>query len=280
MRPVGVERARRLMAIPVTVLVLGAGFLLLVSVFQRSLIYFPFREVPSPEEMELTGVETVSLSTADGLSLAGWFLATPATAPSGTVIVFNGNAGNRAYRAPLAAGLVDRGYHVLLFDYRGYGGNEGAPSETGLLTDARAARAYLVGRPDVDATRLVYFGESLGSGVAIALAAEHQPAALVLRSPFTSLADVGRFHYPFLPVRLLLKDRFASLDAIGRVASPVLVIAGGGDRIVPVHQSRRLFDAIRGPRTLVIIEGADHNDLALLAGDQMMAAVGRFLSAI
>ncbi len=158
MRPIGVRRARRLMAIPVTVLVLGAGFLLLVWVFQRSLIYFPFREVPSPEEMELTGVETVSLPTADGLSLTGWFLTTPATAPSGTVIVFNGNAGNRADRAPLAAGLVDAGYHVLLFDYRGYGGNEGAPSETGLLVDARAARANLVGRPDVDATRLVNFG--------------------------------------------------------------------------------------------------------------------------
>ena len=268
------------MAIPLTVIVLGAGLLLLVWVFQRSLIYFPSREVPSPEEMELTDVETVSLPTADGLSLAGWFLPSPAPAPSGTVIVFNGNAGNRAYRAPLAAGLVDRGYQVLLFDYRGYGGNEGAPSETGLLADARAARAYLVGRPDVDATRLIYFGESLGSGVAVALAAEHQPAALLLRSPFTSLADVGRFHYPFLPVRSLLRDRFASIDAIGRVASPVLVIAGDGDRIVPVDQSRRLFEAIRGPGALLIIEGADHNDLALLAGDQMMAAVGRFLSAI
>ena len=278
MRPV--RCVRHLMAIPVTVLVLGAGFLLLVWVLQRSLIYIPFREVPSPEEMGLTGVETVSLPTADGLALAGWFLPSPAPAPSGTVIVFNGNAGNRAYRAPLAAGLVEQGYQVLLFDYRGYGENEGAPSERGLLADARAARAYLVGRPDVDATRLVYFGESLGSGVAVALAAEHQPAALVLRSPFTSLVDVGRFHYPFLPVRSLLKDRFDSIDAIGRVASPVLVVAGDGDRIVPVDQSRRLFDAIRGPGELLIIEGADHNDFALLAGDQMMAAVGRFLSAI
>lgn len=276
----GLQRARRLMAIPVTVLVVAAGFLLLVWMFQRSLIYFPFHDVPSPEAMELTGVETVSLRTEDGLSLAGWFVASPTVASSGTVIVFNGNAGNRAYRAPLAAGLVDSGYQVLLFDYRGYGGNEGAPSETGLLADARAARAYLVSRPDVDATRLIYFGESLGSGVAVALAAEHQPAALVLRSPFTSLADVGRFHYPFLPVRWLLKDRFASIDAIGRVASPVLVIAGERDRIVPVDQSRRLFDAIRGPREIEIIEGADHNDLALLAGDRMMAAVGRFLSAI
>ena len=169
-------------------------------------------------------------------------------------------------------------FNVLLFDYRGYGGNGGAPTEPGLVADARAARAYLLGRADVDASRLVYFGESLGSAVAVTLAAEHGPVAMVLRSPFTSLVDVGRVHYPFLPVTALLRDRFASLDAIRDVRCPVLVIAGDRDRIVPVGQSRRLYDAVRAPKDLVIIAGADHNDPALGGGEEMMAVVVRFLS--
>ena len=178
------------------------------------------------------------------------------------------------------AALRDHGYQVLLFDYRGYGGNRGAPSEAGLLADARAARAYLLGRADVEASRLVYFGESLGGAVAIALAGEHEPAAMVLRSPFTSLVDVGRVHYSFLPVSLFLWDRFASIDAIGDITCPMLVVAGDRDRIVPVGQSRRLFDAARGPKELVILAGGDHNDPQVAVGEEMIGAVVRFLSTV
>ena len=275
-----VRFGRRAMGLLVTVCLVAAGGLLLIWAFQRTLIYFPLDHVPSPSDVGLAEVETVSIPTADGLVLRGWFVSSRAAAGSGTVIVFNGNAANRAFRAPLASTLRDHGYQVLLFDYRGYGGNGGMPTEPGLLADARAARAYLLGRADVDASRLVYFGESLGSAVAIALAAEHGPAAMVLRSPFTSLVDVGRVHYPFLPVTLLLRDRFASLDVIRDVGSPVLVIAGDRDRIVPVGQSRRIYDAIRAPKELVIIAGADHNDPELGAGEEMMAAVVRFLSPV
>ena len=265
----------------VTACLVAAGGLLLVWTFQRTLIYFPLDQVPLPSAVGLAEVETVTFPTEDGLVLSGWFVSNRSgAAASGTVIVFNGNAGNRAYRAPLAVTLRDAGYQVLLFDYRGYGGNGGAPTEPGLMADARAARAYLLGRADVDASRLVYFGESLGSAVAIGLAVEHGPAAMVLRSPFTSLVDVGRVHYPFLPVTLLLRDRFASLDAIGDVVCPVLVIAGDQDRIVPVGQSRRLYDAVRAPKELVIMAGADHNDTELGAGAEMMTAVVRFLSGV
>ena len=166
---------------------------------------------------------------------------------------------------------------VLLVDYRGYGGNPGTPSESGFAADSRAALAYLVGRSDVDASRLVYFGESLGAAVAVGLAVEHPPAALILRSPFTSMADAGQYHYPFLPVRLLLQDRFPSIDRIHRIRSPLLVIAGERDRIVPIQQSRRLYEAASDPKTLVVVPEADHNDYELLAGDEMIRAIVRFL---
>ena len=254
-----------------------AAFVVLVATMQRSLMYFPTADVPTPEEIGLADVEPVTFSTADGLRLSGWFVASSGPSPRFTVLVFNGNAGNRAYRGPLAAALRRHGLQVLLVDYRGYGGNPGSPTEEGLAADSRAALAYLAGRPDVDASRIVYFGESLGTAVAVDLAVEHPPAALVLRSPFTSMADIGQHHYPFLPVRLLLRDRFASIDRIQRIQVPLLVIAGAHDRIIPIENSRRLYDAAAAPKTLLVIPDADHNDDALLAGDEMIEAVVRFL---
>lgn len=256
-----------------------AALLALLWVGQRRLMYFPDGRVPAPREVGLAGVESVRFPTADGLELAGWFVPAGAEAKA-TVVVFNGNAGNRAYRAPLATALAAHGFNVLLFDYRGFGGNPGSPTEIGLAADARAAREYLADRPDVDAARVVYFGESLGTGVAVGLAAEQPPAALILRSPFTSMADVGVYHYPILPVRLLLRDRFASRDTIGRIRAPVLVIAGDRDEIVPLEHSRRLYDAVPSPKELVIIKGASHNDDELLAGEEMIQAIVRFLSGL
>ena len=243
---------------------------------QRQLIYFPSQSVPAAAAV-LPGAQEVAFDTEDGLRLRGWFV--PAAGePSGlTVLVLNGNGGNRAHRAPLAAALSRAGLAVLLFDYRGYGGNPGTPTETGLLADARAARAYLASQPDVDPGRLAYLGESLGTGVAVALAAEEPPLALVLRSPFTSLVDMGRLHYPVLPVGLLLWDRYPSLERIGRVAAPVLVVAGERDSLVPVAQSRRLYEAAAEPKRFVLIAGADHNDYALLAGERFIGEVVRFL---
>jgi uncharacterized protein len=252
--------------------------LLLCWLGQRRLIYFPFGEVPPPAAAGLPVAESISFQTEDGFTLAGWFVPEQlADARKGTtVIVFNGNAGNRAYRAPLAAALAERGVSVLLFDYRGYGGNPGSPSEEGLAADARAARRYVAGRKGSD--RIVYFGESLGTGVALRLTVEQPPLALILRSPFTSLTDTGRHHYPFLPVGLLLTDRYASIDRIGEVRCPLLVIAGDRDGVIPVAQSRRLFEAAREPKRLAIIERADHNDYELLAGKRMLDAITEFLT--
>jgi len=260
----------------VFVVVAGVALaLVLLWLLQRSMIYFPFGSVPEPASVGLPDAEPVTMATADGETLQGWWVAAQAAPAQGraTVIVFNGNAGNRGYRADLARGLRARGLNVLLFDYRGFGGSTGGPSEEGLAEDARAVRAYAASRPGVDPSRLVYFGESLGSAVAVGLAVEAPPAALVLRSPFTSLSDVGQLHYPFLPVRRLLRDRFPSLDRIERVAAPVAVIAGDRDGIIPIAQSRAIFDAAREPKSWTVVEGADHNDASLAHGRSVIDAI-------
>jgi uncharacterized protein len=251
---------------------------------QRRLIYHPAPRAVPPAATVLPAAEEVSFPTGDGLRLAGWFV--PAAGPPGrgprqprspAVLVCNGNAGNRSHRAPLAAALARAGLAVLLFDYRGYAANPGRPTEPGLAADARAALDYLAARPDVDPARLVYFGESLGAAVALRLAVDRPPAALVLRSPFASLAEVGRRYYPWLPVSLLLADRYDALGRVGRLAAPLLVVAGERDRIIPASHSRRLFDAAPEPKRFVLLPGAEHNDLDLLAGPRLLDELLAFL---
>jgi len=256
--------------------VLVVAVLTLIWLGQRRLMYFPDTNSPSLDRAGLASAEAVTFVTSDGLRLSAWFVTGTGSSPRPTVIVFSGNAGHREYRVPLAAALRFHGLNVLLTDYRGYGGNPGTPTEEGLAADARAARAYVLTRPDVDVTRVVYFGESLGGAVALRLAVEHQPAALVLRSPFASLTLVGQHHYPMLPVALLLRDRYPSIDRAPRIQCPVLVIAGTRDLVIPPDHTRRLYDAIVAPKTFVEIE-ADHNDEALLDGTEMMKAISGFI---
>jgi uncharacterized protein len=253
----------------VSVVVLWLALVVLVAIFQRQLIYLPDSAAPTPPE----DVEEVTLSTDDGLELTSWFL--PVEEQVSTVLVTPGNAGNRELRLPLARGLNERGHAVLLLDYRGFGGNAGSPSEEGLRADARAARAHLDARDDVDGDTLVYLGESIGTGVASGLATEAPPAALVLRSPFPELADVGRNAYPILPVRTLLRERYPVSDHLEAYGGPVLVVAGDADRIVPTELSRQVAE-VAGAE-LVVIPGADHNDLRLLAGDPYLDAVDTHL---
>ena len=253
-------------------LVIGGTWLavtLLAAVFQRSLIYLPDTADPTPPQ----DVEVVGFTTADGLELTAWLLAPeggPAAAAS-TILLAPGNAGNRAGRVPTARGLVARGHAVLLLDYRGYGGNPGSPSQTGLVADARAARDHLDARGEIDADRVVYLGESIGTAVVAALAAERPPAALVLRSPFPELADVGRSAYPFLPIRTLLRDRYPTLEFLAEVEVPILVVVGSEDRIVPNRLSVEVAEATGAQ--LVEIAGAGHNDPELFVGDRFLDAV-------
>ncbi|MEA2022873.1 MAG: alpha/beta hydrolase [Actinomycetota bacterium] len=260
------------------------GFGLVVACFvvgglwmlQDRLVYFPGPDPgPAPETWEEHTVET-----GDGLALSAWFRIDDAAVGRPLVIVLPGNAGNRSGRVPLGNHLADAGYGVVLGDYRGYGGNPGTPSEDGLISDAlaiaRAARGL-----GLDDAGIVYFGESLGAAVAIGAASAEPPDALVLGSPFTSLVDVGRHHYPWLPVGAFVRDRYASLERIkqGEVDGiPVLVIGGTADRTVPIEQSRAVAEALGA--TIHEVPGADHNDPSIRSAESMVRVVSEFIDSV
>ena len=269
---------RGLGGIGLAVLLAIAVGLALLWFGQRSMIYFPYAGVAPPFTLGLPNAQEVTFTTDDSLTLHGWFVPAASSPARFTLIVFNGNAGHRGMRAPVAAAFARHGVSTLLFDYRGYGDNTGNPSEDGLTRDARAALTHLRTRTDIDTSRIVYFGESLGAAVALRLATETPPYALVLRSPFTSLSDAGQFHYPYLPVRWLLRDRYPSLERVSSVSTPTLVIAGERDQIIPVEQSKRLYAAITARKRLVVIPGADHNDESMFVGPELIQAVLDFVA--
>ncbi len=257
-------------------LVVATVVVLLVALlwgFQRRLIYLPDNAAMPPAATVLPGARDVVLETSDGLRLGAWLV--PATEPDRglAVLVANGNAGNRSVRAPLARALAAEGLTVLLFDYRGYGGNPGSPDEKGLALDVRAAQRFLVENAGIPPDSILYFGESLGAAVVTELATEIPPRGLVLRSPFVDLASVGHVHYPFLPVRLLLRDRYPLAEQLATIDVPVVVVYGSADTVVPAQQSRTVAAAARSLHAVVEISGADHNDRSLLDGPRLVATI-------
>jgi len=239
----------------------------------NALLYFPSRVVPAGAPFR-----DVALTTEDGERLHGWWA--PARAPAvGHVLYCHGNGGNVADRAGHAALLAEAGLDVLLFDYRGYGRSTGRPDEEGTYRDARAARRALLAQPGVDPARVLYLGESLGGAVALALALEAPPAGVILQSTFTSIRDLARLHYPFIPPALV-PDAYPSLRRVARLAVPLLVLHGDRDEIVPVGHGEALYAAAPGPKELCVFEGVGHDGLVASAGDRYRETIGRWARAV
>jgi fermentation-respiration switch protein FrsA (DUF1100 family) len=243
--------------------------------FEERLIYFPSREIGlTPDFLGLEHDE-VFLETSDGIRIHGWFL--PALArrsPSYTVLVCHGNAGNISGRLDRALRLHrELGVDVLLFDYRGFGRSEGAPSEEGTYRDAAAAHRYLVGERGIASEGLILFGESLGAAVAIELSLRERAGALVLEAPFTSIAEMTRVAYPFLsPFTSLVRTRYDNLKKIPEVAVPLLLFHGRRDPVVPFEQGEALFQSAREPKTFVAVENAAHADAFVAGGEPYWSA--------
>jgi pimeloyl-ACP methyl ester carboxylesterase len=240
---------------------------------QRRLIYFPDRSPVPAAASVLAGGQDVVLETSDGLRLGAWLVRPVGPGRGVAVLIAPGNAGSRLDRVPLARALADVGFTVLLMDYRGYGGNPGDPSQSGIARDVRAARDYLAATAGFTPDRTIYFGESLGAAVVTELATVYPPAGLVLRSPFTDLAAVGRHHYPIVPVRAMLRDRYPLADLIDQVTAPTVVIYGTADSVVPPGQSRAVAATAGDLIRVIRVDGADHNDPVLLDGAPVIDAV-------
>jgi uncharacterized protein len=240
---------------------------------EHSFIYFPARQlVGQPADLGLP-FESVRFGPLGRLH--GWFI--PGPGPL-SLIWLHGNAGNIAHRLPWVKELRNRlGLNVFIFDYRGYGLSDGSPSEENTYQDARDALAYLRSRSDVEPERIVYFGKSLGGAIALQLATEEAPYRLVLQSTFTSLLDLARLHYPFIPIGLL-RSRYASIEKIGSLEVPLLIVHGSDDEIVPLEQARRLYAAANEPKRLFVLEGARHNTILDEGGAPYYAALRAFLT--
>lgn len=241
------------------VILAAAGYVALLLVMylaQRSLMYFPDPTHRTPASAALPQAEEVMLTTSDGERLLAWYAAPQAEKP--LVIYFQGNGGGLDLRANRFGKLVSDGTGLLAVNYRGYGGSTGRPTEAGLIADANAAYDYAAAR--VTPARIMLWGESLGTGVAVALASQRPVGRVLLESPYTSIADVAASIYWFVPVRLLIKDTFGSEARIGNVTAPVLILHGERDTVVPIKYGERLYAAIRAPKKFVRLPGSGHND--------------------
>ena len=199
--------------------------------------------------------ETVRLETEDGESLAAWRIAPAADRP--LIIYFHGNAGGLDLRVERFRAFAKAGMGVLAIEYRGYASSTGRPSERGLKLDGEATYAAAIAS-GVKPERIVAFGESLGSGVAVAIAARHKVGALVLDSPYSSIADVAAAAYWFVPVRLLLRDPFHNDLLIAQVKAPTLIVHGAKDPVVPIRFGEKLFVLANPPKAFWRVEGAGH----------------------
>lgn len=250
-----IRAARQIGMLIATGLVVYAAVVGYLYFFQRSFVFQPGGVLGLPEEESLERVAVVAIRAADGTALTAWYAEPEAGKPS--VLYFHGNAANLSARADRFRLILDSGFGLLAASYRGYPGSGGYPSERALLADALELFDWLGGRTD----SIVIHGESLGTAVAVHVAAERPARALLLEAPFTAALDIAKATYPWAPVTYLMRDPFLSRERIARVAEPLLILHGANDRIVPVEHGRRLFEAANEPKAIRVFEEADHQDL-------------------
>ena len=248
---------------------------------EKFALYFPDRSLGTTPEADGLAYQDVRFPASDGTPLHGWLI--PAPDAHVTLVWFHGNAGNISDRVH-NIGFLHRTLraNVFIFDYRGYGQSAGHLfdlSEEATYRDGEGALAYLRARPDIARTRLVYFGRSLGAAVAVELARAHPPAGLILETAFTTLKDVARVHYPFVPL-WFLRTKYESLRKIPELSVPLLILHGDRDEVVPLEQAQRLYTAANEPKRLYVIRGAHHNDTYVIGGSAYFDVWARFLTAL
>lgn len=242
-------------------IVLYGAFLGSTFMNQRNMIYLPsLREKPELKALNLPAVQEITVVTEDHLPLYGWYK--PAASPRmPTIVRFHGNGGNIDWNLRALLPYASKGYGILSAEYRGYSGNPGRPTEEGLYHDGHAFMDWLK-EQGVPENNIIVYGESLGCGVAVQMAGDYPKIhTLILQSPFTSMVDTARFHYPYLPVQWFLRDRYDNFEKIKFLRAPLVVVHGTKDDVVPYNLGKTLFDEAPQPKTLITIEGGNHNNL-------------------
>lgn len=241
--------------------VLAVYLMLLSALFfnQRNLMYHPNTNDPDFSKLEHTFHEIVNVKTSDDLIIRGAYL--PPRAYNGLVIVMmHGNSGNISQRFYKADILNTEGFGVLMVGYRGFGGNDGKISEQGLYKDARAHIAWLK-KNGISEERMVFYGESIGSGPAVQMATEYSEAGLILEAPFDSAVALAKQRYPYAPVNILMRDKFENVEKIADINTPLLILHGDEDNVVPVQNAKTLFEDAKDPKIFNLAVGAGHNNL-------------------
>lgn len=249
----------------ISALLLLAGVLLLLRIFENRLVFYPYKYPTGTWRPEWFGLalEDCWFTTADGVKLHGWFLKQENAVA--TLLWCHGNAGNISDRLDNLQRLAQLPVNVFIFDYRGYGRSDGTPSEPGVYRDAGAAYDFLLTR-GISPDALIIFGRSLGAAVALELASRRECAGVILESAFTNAADMAGEMFPFLPARFVMKSKFDNVANVQKLKAPLLVIHGDADNIVPFRLGQKLFEAAKEPKSFYRIENANHNDTYLVGG--------------
>jgi len=244
---------------------------------QQRLVYEPESHIDATPDERGYQYEHVVLTTEDNLKLDAWYIPSPQNV--GEILFFHGNTGNISHRFETIDILHLMGFNVLIFDYRGYGHSEGKPTEQGTFLDAKAAFAYMTQQRGIAANEVILFGRSLGGAIATWLASQTEPKALVVESSFSSLIDLGRQHYPLLPIRYITSFRYDSKEHIKKVTSRLLIIHSTQDEVIPINHGLTLFENANTEKEMLEISGR-HNDGFVYSGAVYIEGVRTFLKSL
>lgn len=260
------------------VVLIGYGFWAVILYFmQPALLYSPVRNIPyTPEEIGLE-YEDVKFRTADRLRLDGWYV--PAEGAELTVLFCHGNGGNMMHRLDSISIFHSLGLNVFIFDYRGYGGSEGTPSEEGTYLDVRGAYRWLKNKKKTSPEDIIIFGRSLGGGIGTYLATKVKARALVIESTFTSYVDIGKKFYPYMPIKWFARFNYPTKEYIRKVRCPVMVIHSRSDEVVPFEFGLDLYEEAGEPKEFVEIAGG-HNDGFLISSEIYKGAWMKWLKTL
>jgi uncharacterized protein len=247
---------------------------------ERRSLYYPDKEMAATPAIDQLAFDDVFLKTSDGVRIHGWFVPGALKGkPGKTIVVFHGNAGNISHRLDKLLELRKLDVNVLLLDYRGYGKSEGLPSEQGTYRDGEAAYTYLTEERKIPPADLIFYGESLGSAVAVEMARRHPVGGLILESPFTSTIAMGKLVFPWLPVRWMVRYRYDNLSKIPELRLPILIMHSPQDEVVPFAMGQQLYAAAPQPKTFFELTG-DHNGGYERTGRRYVEAMSSFLKGI